>query len=705
MLHTAILATLLSANNLVPAAPDGISVTASYSESRLEWLYAPEWIESACGSDLFSVEQSFNDARRVCLRRDAVSGRYEVTDSALIDRRGWYDVIRGPGPDRGILLWSPPSIYRYDPVTDEQVEVVHFNSPEPDSSTTPIQLFDREGDGPLEALRMAHQAPEIRSMTTGALLQTLSGAPWNELPQYWLVTGQFDSDASAEFAVFEPTGIRLYDAVTLQAEGPVISTGGTAPSGPPVLMDWDDDGRDEFVYRSSFENSFFLIDFNAATVVRPLTGTQGSAPYRVRMIDWTGDGQAELALLWSDRAAIYDPRSSTFLTQQAFMTEPYGSIDLGFDPVGAAGPTLLWTMAGNLVRWDQGTSPTIAQTALIDIQAVRGPVGASGQDAEVLTGDIRVVGSSVAMASFSRRDPESLRPIETKSLEMTEPLQMRVGDFHSQPGAEVFASNNRYAGVGSFGPAPTLWRYDVPANAPERVGRAAVPGSCFGAGCQKVLIGLASQSTASTGSYLALFDTGAPASIWNGPRDHCLGCGFHTVALDDLEGDGTVELLSAKLEIDPTRESVVLRDGATQAIRWTRDFPFSPVTRQLTISSDAERRIVLLRDSSGVGPATLDWLSGADGSTVRSRAIPASVDRIEYVPYDANRGAWLLIGDPDFVWVIDADLGGGMRSIRLPEISTGAGSEFGIAYLASRHTLYRVSISVDTLFEDQFESD
>jgi hypothetical protein len=682
------------------ALAQGISITASYSEANLDWLYAPEHIESACGGDLFAVENTVTAARRVCLRRDVGTGRYEVVASALIEENGWFQVLRGPvAADRGILLWLAPSIVRYDPVTDARSELVRFANPEPITTTKPL-IFDREGDGQLEALVFVSGATEIRSMSTGLNLATLTGAPWNAAG-LTLVPGRFDADPAAELAVFEPVGMRVYDAVTLQVQGATIVTNGVQT--PQVLgpLDWDADGRDEFVYFSSSTPSFALVDFDAPTVPRFVFGPAGSDASHMRAVQWAGDARPELAFFWTARGAVYDPRTDATLAQEDIDSDSRPHQLLGFDDQSAGAPALLWNTPNRLMRWGQGTLPTPTQEALRQVLALRGPVGASGTDAELLTGETRAHVSGSAFSWFSRRNASTLRPQQTSLIDVFEPAAMNIGDARVEPGDELLSHNPTKVVVGNLGNS-TLWGIDLSSFSNERVGRSATAQFCAGVACNRVLVGYDASSSGSAGSYLALYDAQG-ATLWTGAPDNCLGCSFRAVALDDVDGDGAPDLLSAKFELSPVRDAVVLRDGLTRAARWTRDFPFALRVRHLAVAGDDQRRVMALIEDGGTGPVTLNWLDSNDGSTRRARTVPSTVQRIAYLPYSASRGAWLLLGDPATVWVIDADLRGGIRALSIDEVEHGGAGEFGAAYLASRHTVHRASVLEDTLLIDGFE--
>jgi hypothetical protein len=683
------------------SSAQGLTITASYSEASLRWLFAPQRLESACAADLFAVEDTDGAARRVCLRRNASTGRYEVTAGAKIDDTGWFQVLRGPtATDRGIWLWSPPRIVRYDPVTDARSDVVVFANPEPLTTANPL-LFDREGDGQLEAFLIVSGGAEIRSLGTGLPLVTLTAAPWST-SGLKLVIGQFDADPAAELAVFESVGMRLYDAVSLQVQGSTIPTNGAFS--PYVLqpLDWDADGRDEFAYAVPFSDTIALMDFNAATVQRFVSGSAGSSIMRVRPVQWVGDAQPELAVFWTDRVVALNPRNEVFEAQGALQISIRPNDLIGFDAQDALGPTLLWNSPNRLVRWSQGIAPAATQEGLRSILAVRGPVGATGSDAEVLTGEMRTHATDGSISTYSRRDATSLVPAQSRVVAAQQSFRMSVGSPHANAGRELLALNDYNLVVSDFSELG-LWRIELSAFSSERWGPAAVARACALPACNRVLAAKNAFSSGSAGSFLELYDGNNGVPLWAGPADNCQGCGYHAVALEDTDGDGAPELFSAKLEISPTREALVLRDGVTRNVRWTRDMAFPARVRALDVASDAARAIVALVEDGGSGPVTLQRLNPADGATLRARIVPSTVQRIAYLPYDAARGAWLLLGDPNTVWVIDADLRGGIRALAIDEIEQGGAGELGTAYLASAHTVHRVSVPVDTLFIDEFE--
>ncbi len=683
-----------------PAAAAVPTLDAVHSDLSMDWLVAPQRMAGACGDDLFAIEDTRSGARRLCLRRSAATGALSVRSSTIIDGDGWFRILRRPtAADPGFILSATPRVLRHDVASGATVELARFEGL--NGASDLWRWFDREGDGTGDIVFQVLGGVEVRSAATGQVVASASGAPWTASILN-MAAGQFDADAAGEIAVWSPTGITLYDGLTLQAQGAPIPTGLRYAGGFLLVEDWDADGRDEVLYHAT--DGVAVVDFDQATPVRRLETGGQTPPLSTALVDWTPGGLPEVAVLASDRAAIVALDSGAPVAFASLTSElaPAGlfSGSPGFVRESTGSPVLLWLAQSLMVSWSAGQPVREVQEGVAGLPMVSAPASSAGGDRGLLHG-VRRLANGTASLGLVRRDADTLVGLSDVVLDTSFTDGMAAVVARPGVGRDVLTVGGAMLRLHDVSGA-TLWTRILPFETGDQWNLAAgASGQCTHPACNRILVEQRAQTTASAGSRLVLINGVDGSTAWEGPRDNCLGCGYVAIALGDAAGDGAPEMLSAN-RVSASGTAVVLRDATSFAVLWERAFAVFTGPIDVGIAGSGGREVALLT-ADNVDGTRVHRIDPTTGATIVAVQVPSTVTRLRYLAYGADRGGWLLLGDDRAVWLLDADLQSAPARIDVAEIETATSTEYGVAFLASRHTIHRLVVDGERLLVDGFE--
>lgn len=693
---------LVAAAAPATTAAQTIAPSASVHFATARWLHPPVRAGNVCGDALFSLEEDTLRPRLVCLATTTSGAPYTVTSATDL---GNYPSIPSPvvnatADQPAAMFWTPPTLHRLD-LGDGSIAQVAQLMPFLDWEWRP-SVFDREGDGSLELLhdRAGTNAIDIRILPSGTLAASLSGAPWSEAAPT-LVGGQLDADAAGEIAFWQADGLVIHDAVTLQPQGPPVATLLVPNQRAPRPVDLDRNGRQEILFEAT-TGWVGYIDPDDSSPIRLFNLPEDDPVLGTIAVDWIAGGAQELAVLGTRHIAVFDRRNSVPLDLARIPTNLQPRFESGYqfgsDVRAGAQPALLWRSPTHVVEWRRGAAPRAAMFAVSGVAAISSPrTTADGEILSVLVGD---GAEPDATAWIVRHAPMTLRELGRTPIPESRDSLLSIGDPSDAAGREILAvRRNRITLYDSAG--NPLWQ-TTPIPALGEVWRksAMVAHPCTVATCRRLLVERKAEASPSGGSRLFLLDGRDGAILWESPGDNCTSCGYTSLALGDVDGDEAPELLSVRRLID---EIVELRDGATRALRWRRDFTgFLGGPVDVAISGSLRRTIALLRQTN-TPDTELIVVSATDGATIATRTIPGVASVLRFLPVGANGGYWLVGGLGASSWLVREDLSGPLQRVAIERVVGAGGSDAGDAYVAGRWSVHALSLPGERVFADGLE--
>lgn len=682
-------------------AAQTIAPSASMHFASARWLHPPVRAGNVCGDALFSLEEDTLTPRLVCVATTTSGAPYTVASATDL---GNYPRIPSPVVDATAeqpvaIFWAPPTLHRLD-LGDGSIAPFAQLAPFLDWGWRP-SIFDREGDGSLELLhdRGGTNAIDIRLLPSGTLAATLSGAPWPEA-RPTLVGGQLDADAAGEIAFWQADGLVVYDAVTLQPQGPPVPTLMVPNQRAPRTVDLDRNGRQEILFEAT-SGWVGYIDPDDSSPLRLFSLLENDRALGTIAVDWVAGGSQELAVLGTRYIAVFDRRNGAPLD---FALIPTGlqprfesGYQLGSDVRAGARPALLWRSPTHVVEWRPGDAPRAAMLAVNQVVTVSSPrTTADGEILSVLEGS---GAGPDASAWIVRHAPTTLRELGRTPIPERDSL-LSIGDPSDAPGREILAVRRDRITLYDSGGNPLWQTAPIPTFDDFWRKRAMVAHPCTVATCRRLLVERNAITPPSGGSRLFLIDGRDGAILWESPGDNCTGCGYTALALGDVDGDEAPELLSVRRSID---EIVELRDGATRALRWRRDFTgFLGGPVAVAISGSPRRTIAVLRQTN-TPDMELIAVSATDGTTIATRTIPGAASELHFLPVGANGGYWLLGGIGAPTWLVREDLTGALQPVAIERVVGAGGTDAGDAYVAGRWSVHALSLPGERVFADGLE--